>query len=74
MKIWALVMNSFPIFYSFKNSRFREMADIDQDCGTFNKTYPDDIAKMIRQGYYASVSYVDHEFGRVLDVRKVKFV
>ena len=49
------------------------MAKIDQSCGGFNKTYPDDIAKTIRHGYYASISYVDYEIGRVLDVSGIKF-
>ena len=49
------------------------MAGINQSCGSFNKTYPDHLAKRIRQGYYGSVSHVDHELGRILDVRIMDF-
>ncbi|MFC7620860.1 sulfatase-like hydrolase/transferase [Microlunatus sp. GCM10028923] len=29
--------------------------------------YPDDLVRRLRAGYYAAVSYVDHELGRVID-------
>ena len=54
------------VFFIYRG--YAEFENIDQESGTFNKTYPDDLSKQIRQGYYACVSYIDYQYGRVLDV------
>ena len=39
---------------------------------TFNKTFPDQLAKRIRQGYYAKTNLADYQFGRIIQVTEVE--
>ena len=63
----AKAWSSWGELRNYKDSSFED----DPDLGQPNATLPDWKTKELRRAYYSSISFIDAEIGRVLDLLQV---